>query len=167
MMKRVKKNDPAALCRMGREFFNEGDCGTALIYLTKAAKLEDTYAHAQLGAMYEYSLGVEKDMEKAVCHYEKAAIGGHPKARYMLGCYEERSGNTERAAKHFIIAAKLGDDESMRDIWKHYFHGNISKEDLDATLRTHQAAIDEMKSEQRDVAERYFRMTRGIIRYKY
>ena len=29
----------------------------------------------------------------------------------------------------------------------------ITKEDLEATLRTHQAAVDAMKSEQRDAAE--------------
>ena len=55
--------------------------------------------------------------------------------------------------KHFIIAAKLGYDESMKELWKHYSRGNITKDDLDATLRTHQAALDEMKSTQRDAAE--------------
>ena len=33
---------------------------------------------------------------------------------------------------------------SMKALWRHYSAGNVSKEDLD----THQAAIDETKSEQ-------------------
>ena len=86
-------------------------------------------------------------------HWEKAAIGGHPGARYFLGISEERNGNMERAVKHFIIAANLGCDDSMKELWGHYSLGNITKEDLDATLRSHQAALVAMKSEQRDVAE--------------
>ena len=67
--------------------------------------------------------------------------------------YEKKNGNVERAVKHFIIAAKLGHEESMKALWSHYSDGNITKEDLDATLRTHQAAITAMKSAQRDAAE--------------
>jgi hypothetical protein len=33
-------------------------------------------------------------------------------------------------------------------------HGNMTKEDLDATLRTHQAALDEMKSPERWEADK-------------
>ena len=58
-----------------------------------------------------------------------------------------------RAAKHFIIAANLGDDDSMKALWGVYKDGDITKEDLDATLRTHHAAINEMKSPQRDAAK--------------
>jgi TPR repeat protein len=82
-----------------------------------------------------------------------AAIGGQPDARYNLGYIEERKGNMERAVKHFIIAAKLGDTGSMKELWAHYSDENITKDDLEATLRVHQAAIDAMKSPQRDAAE--------------
>ena len=94
--------------------------------------------------------GVEKDEEMKVYHLEKAAIGGHPIARHVLALTEEKNGNMERAVKHYIIAAKVGYELSMKTLWKHYSLGNITKEDLDATLRSHQTAIDEMKSEQRD-----------------
>lgn len=59
----------------------------------------------------------------------------------------------ERAVKHHMIATNLGEDESMKALSKQYSLGNITKEDLDATLCTHQAAIDGMKSEQRDERE--------------
>jgi hypothetical protein len=55
--------------------------------------------------------------------------------------------------KHYIIAANLGLEESMKALWKHYSDGNITKEELEATLRAHQAALDEMKSPERDAAE--------------
>jgi truncated hemoglobin YjbI len=52
-----------------------------------------------------------------------------------------------------IIAANVGHEDSMKALRKHYSGGNITKEDLDATLRTHQAALDEMKSPEREAAE--------------
>ena len=59
----------------------------------------------------------------------------------------------ERAVKHWIISARLGEIDSMKALWGQYAQGNITKEDLEATLRTHQAAIDAMKSPQREAAQ--------------
>jgi tetratricopeptide (TPR) repeat protein len=156
-MKRVKKNDPAALSHKGMQLYNEGDYDSAVKYWKKAAELGDLQAHYQLGDKYQEGDVVEKDMEKAVYHYEKAAIGGHPWARHLLALIEVINGNIERAVQHFIINANLGEEDSMKELWGHYAKGDITKEDLDATLRTHQAAIDETKSEQRDAAEAFFR----------
>ena len=54
------------------------------------------------------------------------------------------------------IAANLGDEESMKALWVAFKGGQINKEDLEATLRTHQAAIVATKSSQRVAAERAF-----------
>ena len=151
-MKRIKANDPAALKEMGVERYHEGDYDTAFDHFTRAAELGNLMAHHQLGVMYYKGHGVEKDEGKAAYHWERAAIGGHPEARYNLAV-EGKNGNIERAVKHFIIAAKLGHEESMKALWRHYSGGNITKENLDATLRTHQAAFTAMKSAQRDAAE--------------
>jgi TPR repeat protein len=154
-MNRIKANDPAALCNVGsRRCLIEGDYDGAIKYWTKAAKLGDVTAHYQLGHSYHEGKGVEKDREKAVYHWEKAAIGGHPSAIHNLGCHESRNGSMERAVKHHVIAANLGHEGSMKTLWAHYSKGNITKEDLDATLRTHQAALDEMKSPEREEAEK-------------
>jgi hypothetical protein len=67
----------------------------------------------------------------------------------------------ERSVKHLIIAANLGDEDSMKVLWKHYSGGNITKEELDATLRAHHAALDGMKSEQRDAADVAFQIIKG------
>jgi TPR repeat protein len=155
-MKRVKANDPAALSQMGGKCYNEGDHDKSFECYTKAAESEDLEAHYRLGILYMNGEGVEEDEEKAVYHYEKAAIGGHPTARHNLAAFEEENGNIERAVKHLIIAAKLGFDLSMKALWSQYSDGNITKDDLDATLRAHQAAIVETKSKQRDAAEAYF-----------
>jgi TPR repeat protein len=157
VMKRVEANDPNALCRMGALRYHEGDNDSAVEYYKKAAGLGDAAAHYELGLLYTNLDGqaVEEDEEKMVHHWEKAAIGGHPKARYCLGRVEEAIGNIERAVKHFIIAAKLGHEGSMKELWKYYSAGNITKENLDATLRSHQSAIDATKSLQREEAEAF------------
>ena len=90
-------------------------------------------------------------------HFEKAAIAGHPHARHYLAIIEGINGNIERSVKHYMIAAKLGEDRSMKALWKQYSAGNINKEELESTLRAHKAAIDATKSAQRDAGEAYFR----------
>jgi tetratricopeptide (TPR) repeat protein len=153
IMERVKANDPVALCQMGTRRKDEGDWDSAVKYWTKAAELGDAVAHYQLADSYHDGKGVEKDEEKDVYHLEKAAIGGHPLARYNLACVEHENGNMERAVKHLIIAANLGHELSMKELWECYKDGNITKGELEATLRTHKAAIDEMKSPAREAAE--------------
>ncbi len=153
LMKRVKANDPAALSHIGTDCYIERDYDAAFEYFTKAAELGDSKGHFQLGGMYMKGYGVEKDEEKAVYHWEKAAIGGHHKARHNLAVIEEENGNTERAVKHYIIAANLGYEDSMKVLWDMFKDGFVSKMDLEAALRTHQAAIDATKSPQREVAE--------------
>jgi tetratricopeptide (TPR) repeat protein len=151
---RVEANDPAALRYRGSECHQAGDYVKAFEYYSKAAELGNAEAHFQLGCLYWDGKGVEKDMEKAVYHYEKAAIGGHPTARYMLGLHEGANGRYERAAKHWIIAANIGCGDSMKELLEAYKNGYITKGDYGATLRTHQAAINATKSSQREAAER-------------
>ena len=159
-MERVEANDPAELSLMGTERYNEGDYDAAVEYWKKAAELGDMEAHYRLGRKYfEGGHGVEKDAEKAVYHWEKAAIGGHPLARVYLAAFGHHGKyggvEVERVAEHLIIAANLGCDEAMKGVWALYSKGGVTKEDLEATLRTHQAAIDATKSSQRDAATKF------------
>jgi TPR repeat protein len=131
----------------------EGDYKSAFEYYAKAAELGDAMAHYNLSGMYLVGQGVEKDEKKQVYHLEVAAIGGHVKARHNLGCHEANNGRMERAVKHFIIAANMGYDESMKALWKYHAKGFVKKEALTVTLRAHQAAVDATKSEQREEIE--------------
>jgi TPR repeat protein len=152
-MKRIKQNDPAAMCQMGEMRRNEGDYESALEYLTKAAELGDTRAHYGLLCLYWKGEGVGKDMKKAIYHTEEAAIGGHPVARHNLGCEEKSNGRFERAKKHFIIAANLGMHESLQQLRKLYAKGHASKEDYADALRAYQAAVVAAKSKEREEGE--------------
>eukprot|EP00986_Skeletonema_menzelii_P015044 scaffold10944_cov132-Skeletonema_menzelii.AAC.2 len=152
LMKRVEANDPLAMCFMGTERCNEGDYKSAFEYWTKAAALGDVQAHFHLSTLYYDGQGVEKDEKKELHHLEEAAIGGSPHARHNLGCLEGRLGRMDRAAKHWIIAAKLGCDESLESVKDLYKNGYVSREDFAAALRGHQAAVDATKSPQREAA---------------
>jgi hypothetical protein len=124
----------------------------------EAKKVENEYKKLLMDAvfsMYGYNPTgqfVEKDEEKAVYHLKKAAIGGHPEARLALARDDMENGSIDRSVRHLIIAANLGHEESMKMLWAQYSDGNITKEDLESTLRTHKAAIDATKSTQRDEA---------------
>ena len=136
--------------------YNEGDYKSAFEHWTRAADLGEVEAHYQLSTFYRDGQGVEKDEKRELHHTEQAAIGGHPMARYNLGCFEGQRGQHDRATKHWIVAAKLGFDKSLECVMDRYkagLIGLISKEDLASALRGHQAAIDATKSLQRDEAE--------------
>ena len=123
--------------------------------MSRAAELGDAEAHHQLACSYREGEGVEMDEKKRVYHLEEAAVRGHHTARYGLGSYEWNNGRFERAAKHFIIAANLGDDGSMKVLRSIYAGGNISKDTYLAALRGYQEAIDATKSPQREAVEEF------------
>eukprot|EP00984_Skeletonema_dohrnii_P027910 scaffold17630_cov92-Skeletonema_dohrnii-CCMP3373.AAC.3 len=154
-MKRVEANDPMALCCMANARYEEGNYVDAFKYLTKAAGLGDAESHYKLSKLYLNGEGVEKDEKKQIHHLEEAAIAGHPYARLCLACYEDDIGRErfDRADKHLIIAANLGLDEAIQLLKDLHGKGFFSKEQLAAALRGHEAAVDAMKSPQREAAE--------------
>ena len=84
---------------------------------------------------------------------EEAAICVHTFARHNLGIMEGKNGRPDRAVKHLIIVAKLGQDQSLSSLRRLYAEGIVSKEDLAGALRAHQDAVEETKSQQREAAE--------------
>ncbi len=154
-MKRIEANNAVAICREGMTQQEEkGNYRKAFEWYTKAAELGYAEAHYLLSMMYHDGEGVEKHKGKQVYHAKEAAIRGHPEARHALGYLEWHNDNKERAVKHWIIAATQGEDLSTRKLMDAYKDGFVSKEVLAATLRAHQAAVDETKSPQREAAEK-------------
>ncbi len=154
LMKRVEADDPVALQEAGTKCSERGDYKRAFEYLTRAVELGNMRAHYELSIMYRKGNGVEKDEKKKFYHLGQAAIAGHVDARCQLGAHEGTKGNYERAAKHFIIGAKLGDDNSLESVKQFYQCEMVSKEDFAAALRAHQAAVNETKSPHRETAKR-------------
>ena len=151
-MKRIEANDPYSICCIGTDRYIEGDYKSAFDYWAKAAALGDVGAHHQLSCLYRDGEGVEKDEKSELHHLEQAAIGGHPLARNNLGIHSYENGRMDRAVKHFIIAAKLGNDMSLENLKNLHKDGHVSEEDFAAALRGHHAAIEATKSPQREEA---------------
>ncbi len=162
MMKRVEVDDPVATCQIGIQHYHEGDYVRAFEYFTRATELGEIGAQYNLSILYRHGHGVEEDFRKEMYHLENAAIGGHPKARHHLGCHELINDNTERAVKHYIIAAILGYDESI-DMLKNVFAmGFLDERKLVDALHAHQAAVDARKSSHREAAEELLSKYRSV-----
>eukprot|EP00986_Skeletonema_menzelii_P005699 scaffold2115_cov108-Skeletonema_menzelii.AAC.1 len=159
LMKRIEANDPVAMRQIGGKMHEKGEYKRAFEYCTRAAALGDVLAHFQLSCLYHNGQGVEKDEKRALHHMEEAAISGHPMARHNLGCLEREKGRVDRAATHWIIAAKLGGDRSLENLKILYKAGFVSKDDLAVALRGHQAAVDATKSPQREEAAAFAKRT--------
>ena len=154
VMKRVKVNDPAAIRGKGIQCYEQLDYVSAFAYLTRAADaVDDADAHDQLGNMYSKGKGVEKDTNKAVYHWEQAAIRGHPISRYNLAVLDMFNGRFERATKHWLISACIGHDPSLERLKFGYMRGYVEKDDFATALRGHQSALDAAKSPQREAAD--------------
>ena len=151
-LKRAEANDPVALFEMGEQRADEGDFGNAYECFTKAVEFGNyAEAHFRLAGMY-YEGHIEKDEKKHWYHLEEAAIGGVPEARHNLGAFEFQRGRRDRAVKHMIIAANMGNDNSLEVLKNAYRKGLVSKNTLASALRGHQAAVDATKSPQREEA---------------
>ena len=76
-------------------------------------------------------------------------MGGSVLSRHNLGVTEYEAGNMSRAMKHFMIAARAGDDEALNEIREGYLDGHVTKDDFEKALRANKESKDEMKSDQR------------------
>ena len=116
-------------------------------------ELGSSRAHYNIAQPYLNGyLGLAKNIDKAVYHWELAAMGGHEMARHNIGCIEETDGNMDKAMKHFMIAARSGLDKPLKAVGQGYKVGYVTKAEYTSTLRKYQHTLDEMKSEQRTKA---------------
>ena len=96
--------------------------------------------------------GVERDKKKAEYYLELAAMEGNSYARCNLGANEYEAENYDRALKHYTIAVRAGDTDSVKEIQDMYMDGHATKDHYANALRSHQAYLNEIKSDQRDKA---------------
>ena len=158
--KRVEVDDAQAIYELGC-FYAEGrnglpqDRGKALELWHQSAKLGNASAYYNIGYAHLYGRGVERDETKAINYWELAAIGGDVKARHNLGCSHGNAGNYGGALKHFMIAIGSGDNGSLTNIKQLYLQGCATREDYAKALKTYQAYLKEIKSDDRDKAAEY------------
>ena len=157
MKKRMEAGDAEAIYNQGSDY-REGtdgfpqDMNKALELLHRAGELGYAKALCSIGSMYYHGEGVQFDKKKASYYYELAAMKGSVFARHNLGNDEIRVGNFDRAVKHYMIAVRSGQNESLETIKLLYSHEHATKEDYTKALQLYQEYLGEIKSGQRDKA---------------
>ena len=158
LMDRMEMNDAQAIYNLGSKYRHglyglSRDMAKAIELWHRAGELGCASAYHNIGYSYDSGAdGVKMNMNQAKHYYELAAIQGHTGARHNLGCMEGRGGDMDRALKHYIVAANDGHTESMEAITKLFMLGFVSKGDYTKALKSYQAAVDGIKSDQRDEA---------------
>jgi len=155
---RMKVNDSEAFYYLGLSYERGGrglprDYNKAFEFWIRAAELGLPKAHFSIANAYYEGIFVSEDHEKMKYHFELAAIGGHEVARHNLGLMDIHLGNIEGAMKHFMLAARSGYEDSMKEISKGCKAGHVTKDEHAITLRQYQTVCDEMKSDQRAQAK--------------
>ncbi|EJK71341.1 hypothetical protein THAOC_07236 [Thalassiosira oceanica] len=152
LQKRVDAKDPTALEALGEQYFY-GMCGLekdvphAIELWSEAAGLGSLEAHNRLAEFYlgdEIGVtvdGVARNFSKADRHWEEAAMQGHVLARHNLGNHEHHNGNYERAVRHWLISAKMGEKWSLDAIKDMFVDGIATKQQYASALKGYQAAM--------------------------
>ena len=164
--KRIAKGDFEAVaifgmwCQRGLQGFPK-DEAKALELFKKAADMGSAKGMCQLGHTYIMgTYGCPKNKKKGFRYFEAAAKKGHVPSRYCLGALplqndQLSSRSYHLAIKHLRLAAEAGEKHAVKVIWRAVSIGKLSKTDLEEILRAHQAARDEMDSEDRRRLEAY------------
>jgi len=158
---RMKVKDAEAFRMLGKCYLDGGgfvkkSINKAIELWNRAVELGSIGVHYYLATEYMEGRYVGRNPTIALHHFKMAAIGGHEKARYYLGLFEYDNGNHHRAMKHFMIAARSGYDDALKEVGMGYKAGHVTKDDYASTLRAYKESQDEMSSEQRTKAEMEF-----------
>ena len=110
----------------------------------------DAIAQFNLGLCYHNGDGVEKDDEKAVEWYTKAAEQGHPDAQYTLGMvygypwsYEGVVQDFKKAVEWFALAAEQGHSEAQFILGLCYDMGNGVAQDFEKAVEWYTKAAEQ------------------------
>ena len=161
LKKRAEGDDAEAMYNLGYKYCHgkmglPQDYDKAMEFYLRAGELGCAAAYTNIAYAYSDGKGVERDVKKAKYYDELAAMGGEPEARHNLGSLENNAGNITRAVKHWMISAAAGYDDSLKEIREGFLNVDVTKDDFEKALRAHQASKDEMKSEQREAAARFY-----------
>ncbi|EJK45718.1 hypothetical protein THAOC_35653 [Thalassiosira oceanica] len=157
---RVSKKNPEGINFLGEQYFHGGlglqkDMRMAVELWTEAAELGSIQALCNLGIAYHHGEGVQQDTVKGVEFFERAAMQGHAQSRHNLANWEVQKGNNDRAVRHLLISAKMGDDNSVDNIKRAFEAGFATKDQYAKALKGYQDAVEEMKSHDRDEAKAF------------
>ena len=159
--KRVERGDSYAMHSLAG-YYRDGRYGLAKDLrkssdlVRRAADLGHVIAIAELGALYAFgAYGVSLDEIKGRELLEKAAKKGYGHALLYFASLEGSKGRNEFGLTYLRAAAAAGVDLAVENLWNWFKAGTLSKDDLEESLRAHQKANEDMRSEQRERYKRW------------
>ena len=154
--KRAKKGDAQAMLILG-SYHRDGSHGQrkderkAIELFQRAADAGFADAISMLGSYYAYGMhGLEQDIEKGVAMLQKAIQKGNHQALHCLGLVAHKIGDIDGAVKLLRTAAASGNGQSVKTLWDFFRNDDLSKIQLEESLKANQEANEGMKSEARD-----------------
>lgn len=113
-----------------------------------AADLGSAYCHTKLAFFYSQGKhGIKVDTKRAKMHAKVAVKRNDPEARWILADLEAEEA---LAMRHCRLGAAAGNKLIMDNVWKMFYNGKMSKDDLEDTLRKYHDSCKGMNSEERE-----------------
>lgn len=155
--KEKARNGDAVAAHNLATFYTHGNYGVeineakALELLQYAANLGNRDSMVRLAIVYHFGeLGENESINKAKEYANEAINKGKVSAHTLLAVFQLGEGHIELATRHWCLAAEAGEVESMKLLWDQFYRGELSKDQLERTLRRHKETLDEMNSEDRE-----------------
>ena len=156
-MKQAETGERDEMQRIG-QYYCRGEMGLqqdkaeGLRWYHRAVEAGSGLAAFNLGGCYLKGDGVEQDLEKALGYFQKAAELGGITAFNLIGFLLMVKGEIEDAMLNYRKAAICGDSNEhlFGELKEGFVNGYITKEEYAYTLREHQKACNEMKSDARE-----------------
>ena len=148
---RVRRGDGRAAWNLAA-YYQRGyyglarDESRALQMYHTAANLGSVEVLSNLGFYYTNKYNAAGEKENGMMYLKIGASKGYVYAHIELADIESSNGNSALAMKHLRLAASAGHVPSMKRLWTSFQKKDLSKVDLEETLRAHKAACDQMSS---------------------
>ena len=131
----------------GVEYHNNKNYSAAFQYYLKAIEKGNMYSQYNLGLLFQYGLGVAKDLDEAVKMYKKSAEQGYADAQCNLGyCYENGNGVSQNDAQAYYWykkAAEQGLDRAQYNLGQCYRVTRGVSKDITEAIKWYLKAADQ------------------------
>ena len=122
------------------------DYEKAYNYLKNAESLGSIAATNTLGIIYLNAIGKEKDIDKAIGYFEKAASENYVYAYNNLGKIAEENKDYEKAFKYYSFSADLEESWASNKLGEWYRKGIYVKKDMKKAYEYYKQALEVPKS---------------------
>ena len=153
-----KYNDPTAMNQLG-DYYIDGLKGLKRDEAKAMALYQQSYDLGSPEAadrLYYYN--ISRNQQLSLKYLKEAAKLDHINACIALGIggLNNRTVDPEYAKELIMKAGKAGDSEAINFLMQLYRSGHLTKQDLETTFRAKQHALEEVKSEDREFAKRFY-----------